>query len=395
MKTFLKITGIFFIWRVLLFLIGAIADRFLVYAPSFPYADALLVVTNLPRWLYSWGNFDGVHYLTIITRGYHGADLIQAFFPLYPFLSKLFGTSLFTGLLTALLVSNVSFILLLFIWYKFIAKNYSSQIAVCSTASILLFPTSFFFTAVYTESLFLLFVIGAFWSAQEKKYWLTAFCIALASATRITGVLLLPAIIFEIFFAKLQWGVSVTKVKAVLADQLRKWQKFMLPSVIVSFGLLGLLSYMYYLHKEFGDFLYFFHVQSEFGGGVRQETIVSYPQVVWRYIKILLTSRPIDWKYFSYVQDFIASTLGLLGIVYATTKVKISYVIFAVLAFFLPTLTGTFSSMPRYILVCFPLFILLGIFTEKSKVFRSIWFTLSGFLLVLNTVLFIQGYWVA
>ncbi len=152
---------------------------------------------------------------------------------------------------------------------------------------------------------------------------------------------------------------------------------------------------MYYLYREFSDPLYFFHVQSEFGGGIRQETVILYPQVVWRYIKILLTARPFDLKYFSYVQEFVTGTIGLILLLYSVTKTRLSYIIFSLLAFLLPTLTGTFSSMPRYILVCFPIFILLSIWSEKSKIFRYTWFTISGILLLLNTVLFIQGYWVA
>ena len=152
---------------------------------------------------------------------------------------------------------------------------------------------------------------------------------------------------------------------------------------------------MWYLNIHFQDGLYFFHVQSEFGGGVRQETFVSYPQVIYRYMKILLTVRPFNFKYFSYLQDFVVSTFGLGMLLYSFKKVKLSYVVFGLLAFFTPTVTGTFSSMPRYILVSFPIFIILAIFSEQSKLFKYLWFISSGILLVLNTVLFIQGYWVA
>ncbi len=394
-KKILQISIIFLIWRAGLFLISYFADSVLLYAPSFPYADGILDTYNLPRWVYSWANFDGVHYLTIIKNGYHGAAYIQAFFPLYPLLSVLFQLFINNTLLATLFVSNISFVLFLIIWYLFLQQNYSSKIAQYGVLSLLLFPTSFFFASSYTESLFLLFVIGSFWSVQQKRYWLAAGCIALASATRITGILLLPAVLFEIVFTDTKWSLSLKILQKTIEKQLHKWRRHIKPIGIVSLGAVGLLSYMYYLYREFGDPVYFFHVQSEFGGGVRQETLVSYPQVIFRYIKILLTARPFDFKYFSYVQEFVVGIIGLLTILYSANKARLSYIIFSVLAFLLPTLTGTFSSMPRYILVCFPIFILLATWAEKSKIFRYTWFIGSSILLILNTILFIQGYWVA
>ena len=138
----------------------------------------------------------------------------------------------------------------------------------------------------------------------------------------------------------------------------------------------------------------FFHVQAEFGG-IRQESLVVYPQVIYRYIKILLTVKPFNLSYFSSVSELIAGVGGLILILLSYKKVKISYLVFALLAFILPTLTGTFSSMPRYVLVSFPIFILLALWAEKSLFFKYSWFIISGILLVFNTVLFIQGIWVA
>lgn len=394
-KIIVRIVFYFIVWRIALFIVGASADFILPYAPSFPYADGILNSFNLPRWLYSWGNFDGVHYLTIAARGYQSAEFIQAFFPLYPLLIQI-GTVVFqNALLSSLVISNVLFLLLLYVWYLFIKSEYSKKIAQFSLLALLLFPTSFFFVASYTESLFLLCVLGAFWATRKQKYWLAALCVAFASATRIVGILLLPALLFEIVFPQLQWSMPIKSLYTYIRKELKQWKKFLLPILIISCGSIGFVGYSYYLYITFGDPLYFFHVQSEFGGGVRQESLVFYPQVIWRYFKILLTARPFDLKYFSYVQEIVAGVLGFLVILWSFKKIQLSYSLFSLFAFLLPTLTGTFSSMPRYILVCFPLFIVIALKAEKSKTFLYFWFLFSTFLLVLNTVLFIQGYWVA
>ncbi len=96
----------FFIWRFISLLLGYIAQFVLVYKPSFPYAYELLPKYGLPQWVYSWGNFDGVHYLTIIEKGYIGTGLIQAFFPLYPMVVRLVNSIIGNTLLSGLIVST-------------------------------------------------------------------------------------------------------------------------------------------------------------------------------------------------------------------------------------------------------------------------------------------------
>ena len=116
---------------------------------------------------------------------------------------------------------------------------------------------------------------------------------------------------------------------------------------------------------------------------------------MWRYIKILWTARPFDLKYYAYVQEFIFGVLGLVGIIWSWFRVRKSYVVFSALAFLLPTLTGTFSSMPRYFLASFSVFILVIKLLEKKPLLQNIWLGISTLLLIFNTILFIQGYWVA
>lgn len=90
----------------------------------------------------------------------------------------------------------------------------------------------------------------------------------------------------------------------------------------------------------------------------------------------------------------LASALVVLGLlIWAAKKLRSSYVLYGILAFLAPTLTGTFTSMPRYVLVLFPAYIIAA---REIKGKRFFWLALfSGILLIINTALFIQGYWVA
>ncbi len=392
-KQFFQLLAFFLSWRVVLFVIGALSDFILPYAPSFPYAENLLPSFNSPRWLYSWANFDGVHYLTIAQSGYIGTGLIQAFFPFLPYIllhlpRLLLGTA-FNPLIAGLVFTNIATFLLMMTWFLFVQSKIGEKAAWLSVLLLFLFPTSFFFGTLYTEAFFLLFVIAAFYSLDQKKWWLMALMVMAATATRVVGIFLLPALLMELW---MQWREKSGKKPTYDLHRFveQEWKGIL----ALSLGSLGLLSYMLFLWIEFHDPLYFIHVQSEFGAG-RQEAIILYPQVIWRYLKILVTVRPIDVRYFAYFQEFIAGTLGLLALLWSWKRVRTSYLLFALGSFFLPTLTGTFSSMPRYILVCFPLFLFLTFLLQKKKRYTVLWLGVSTLLLIFNTILFIQGYWVA
>lgn len=404
---FKKLFFVVSIWRLVLLVTAYVADTFFVYAPSFPYATSMLASMNLPRWIYSWGNFDGVHYLTIATKGYFGTGLIQAFFPVFPGLLALFqkifqlswlsfsnlpGLFFIIFLLFQLLVTY-GIALLLFIFVKDLFKKTKQQ-AWWTVIAFLSFPTSLFFGALYNEGLFLLLVLGSFLAAHHKKWWLAGILGMIVSATRVVGLAIWPALLLELWlsvnkvnsFSDLQKNITIKKILEFLK---KEWKNIS----AVSLSLLGLGSYMFYLWKVFGDPLYFFHLQSEFGAG-RQEGIILLPQVIWRYIKILMTV-PYDWKLFAYIQEFVFSLITLGSLLVFWKKIRPSHLLFSLLVFILPTLTGTLSSMPRYILVCFPIFFLLGEFLQKNKKIRGFALALSWLLLIINTLLFIQGYWVA
>ena len=194
----MNILFIIFCWRILLFAVSYITLHRFSFTPTFPYSDIYLIPSQLPGWVWSWANFDGVHYLTIAKGGYW-AQFTQAFFPLYPLLIKIL--SLISHdrylIISGLLISFAAFCISLFMLIKLLNLDYPQASIKKIIFIILIFPTSFYFAALYTESIFFLWVISAFYFARVKKWWLSGTLAALASATRITGILLLPALLWE------------------------------------------------------------------------------------------------------------------------------------------------------------------------------------------------------
>lgn len=156
------------------------------------HTDAPRVVDALARW-------DSMHYIAIATHGYQlgstGWDTTSRYLPLYPALMRLLGGWLGdTGVVYAgSLISNGAFFLALILFYALAAQHLPAEVARRSTLFLSIFPTSFFFSAVYTESLFLLLVLGFFLSVRLRHWLLAAVVGSLAALTRLTGLLLAVA----------------------------------------------------------------------------------------------------------------------------------------------------------------------------------------------------------
>jgi len=363
-------------WRAFL-IIFAIGGMFLLpFGDKFPYRESLLVPYGSPIF-YSWAGFDGVHYLTIAEHGYE-AQFTQAFFPVYPLLIR--WLTLLTGnyLLSGLLISHVSLLIALYFLYLLVRIDEKKQVAYQTLLLLLAFPTAFFFGALYSESLFLMLVVTSLY-AIRKGMTKEAIALALfASATRIIGIFLLPALLYEKY---LSLDKKITKNNFT----------HYLPIFLSAAGLLG---YMSYLHRVFGDALYFLNAQSAFGAQRSTQQVILLYQVIFRYMKMFMTVDFTSLLFYTVSLEFITSMLFLALLILAyIKKVRLSYLLFAVPAYLLPTLTGTFSSMPRYVLVLFPGFIVLAKIIPRK--WQPVVLTISAILLALNTILFTRGYWVA
>lgn len=320
-------------------------------------------------------NFDGVYYLTIATYGYHGID--QAFFPLFPIAINGFIRMGFEPIGAALIVVAGSLFGFLYILAKLVKIDFPKTPYIWVLILYLSFPTSFFLGSIYTESFFLFLVLLSFYFARKKRILIASIFASLASAARVIGIFMLPALFYEIF----------EEEKNTKRRNLASY----LPILLVP---IGLLSYMFYLWKWWGDPLLFIHQQPLFGAGRSGGGIILLPQVIFRYIKIFISIPKTDLIFWVSVAEFIVFTLGLLLLYLAYKKgIRKSYIIFSACAIIFPTLSGTLSSMPRYILASFVIFIYLGLI--KNIYFKLIIIILGLTLQAAFAILFLQGYFIA
>lgn len=327
-----------------------------------------------------WSNFDGVHYTNIAAQGYENSSTqyTEAFFPIYPLLIRFLNTIFNNYFLSGLIISNTSLFLALYFLVKLISLDHKKDFAFRTLKLILFFPTAFYLVSIYSESLFFLLTVLSFYSAR-KGHWVVASLFALfSSATRLVGIFLFPALLLEYFL------VNKKNLSCFLNP--KSWVIFLSP--------IGLLVYMLYLKELVGDPLYFIHVQPIFNSARQVNSVILFPQVVFRYLKIALTVNPLSYPFliamFELASGLIFFILSLLSL-----RIRPSYGVYSFLAFLLPTLTGTFSSIPRYVLVLFPCFILLNIFFNHHPRLRTLYYFISIPLLVFFTVMYTSGYFVS
>ncbi len=395
MKTVKEVLIIFTVWRLSLFLAAAAALIFIpIFGARFPYKEQVLEITGLPEWVWGFGNFDGVHYLRIAQNGYD-AMYSQAFFPLYPLIIRFAGeifssfkninldTNVFVDpvyFISGLLISNVALLPALFFYIKLIQLDLSEKIALRSVIFLLAFPTAFYFGSIYTESLFLLWLILTFYFLRKNNYLLSGVFILLASSTKFVGLILIVPMLIEVIlsFKNDRFNLKSSEfTKAVIG---------------LLIAPLGLLFYMLYLRLNFENPLYFLTSQPFFGASRSGSEIILLPQVIFRYFKIFL-SVPINSLAFLNSATEFLFTIGILAVLLlGFKKIRLSYFIFTLLVLLIPTLSGTLSSMPRYVLASVLVFPFLV--NALGKYFKYILILLAvGQVALLS--MFIRGYWVA
>lgn len=376
-----KIALLFLSWKTILF-ISISVFSLLVPLNSIEVAPSLgkFIDPSHPYLIWIWANFDGVNYIYIAREGYGNPNF--AFFPLLPLLlfigNKLLALD-FTR--TGILLTYTAFFTAAYFVYKITRLDYDEKTAFHTLVFLILFPLSFFYGAIYTDALFLLFSTASFYFARKQNWFLAGTLGYFASLTRLPGVILFPVLLLEWYLYQKPRNTSLLKMaKAFFKHHV--FFVFLIP--------LGLLTYSLYLEFFHYDFLLFQKAMSNWGQG----QFVFPPQVMYRYVKIFVTAS-LNVQYFVALLEFVATISYFALTYYVFKKVRVSYAVFMFLLLILVPLTGTFAGMPRYLLHLFPGFIALSLLTRSSsKLFiRTIIF--FAILQIALAVLFARGYFVA
>ncbi len=389
----------FSISRLLILLISL--KSVVIFPINNNYLHAYIVTrncsTDIRCFLQSWWRWDAVHYVDIAYYGYrHDTIWNTAFFPLFPLLMHSLGT-LLGGSITAnytagLILANICFYGALVLFYHLVCKDFDHGIAKKALFYLALAPYAVFFFTAYTESLFLLLSLGVFSFLRRGKpldWWLAGLCGFLATLTRPTGImLLLPSVTF--IFEKFGIHTFITR---------ENWRQKL--NAILSMVLIpsGLLIYMLYLWKSFGNPRLFNIEETR-----ARSRYASFPWIGLFYaIKALFVS-PLLFQ--QNLADLFFTLMPLAILIIGWKHLPLHYTLFSLVMILYvlcyPVLDQQnpdlmhipLASVPRYLLVVFPIFILLGQWSKHPRL-AQILTTTSLILFGMNIILFVTQNWVA
>ncbi len=330
-----------------------------------------------------WARWDSGFYLTIIERGYEfvpGEMSNAAFFPLFPLLTSVMNSFTDNILLAGVLVSHLMLFLSLLFIYKLAKFEFDAGTARRSIYYIAAFPTAFYFSAFYTESTFLFVSVATVYFARRRMWaWATLFAM-LATVTRIIGLGVWGIVGLE--WLRLHgWTLSTAYQKQAwlnLLDGLRKdWANLLL----ICSAPLGVASHMLFLSRAVGDPIAFWSVQSAWG---RED--LGPIAIVLRDVTPLFSQNFLAGDIWWHVIFDVGSLFLVLLLVWPIYKqLGEGMAIFALLGMLIPASSGS-GSLMRYIVVLFPVFIILGKWGQREPVDRMLTIGFSVLLGVFTTI---------
>jgi hypothetical protein len=325
-----------------------------------------------------FARWDSAWYLSIIQNGYQpSADLTQsysnmAFFPLYPYLVKSLG---WLGvdlpaayyILAGLLLSNILFLAAMALLYRLtlVELKFNEATARRALGLLFVFPSAFFFSSFYTESLFLFLAVLGFTLAMRGNWLGAGLVAALGVLTRSQGAALAVG---------LAW----------LYMESRRWNWRQIRPSLGWFALapLALLAHFHHLYVKSGRVFAMFEAMSAWGR-------ISADNVNDPF-RNLYAPRLDVFKI-----DLVIFLVFLLCSLYLLWKWPYkAYGIAALLMCILPVYTGLLVSVSRYMLIIFPVFILLGEKLENRNAYdalRAAFFALQ----VIYFAGWVNFYWIA
>lgn len=341
-----------------------------------------------------WSRWDSGFYQDIARSGYwyESSQSYSAvvFFPLYPLLIRLAALVLGDLVLAGVVVSHLCLLGALIIIYRLALLEMGDEPSARRAILYLsVFPTAFFFGAVYTESTFLLLAAGCVYLARQRRWLPAALLGALATATRLVGVALYVFLLVE------WWTVYGPAVRTRFTvnhhdspDHLRR--KALATLLVIQLSLAGLLLFMLYLSQRFGDPLLFMNAQAAWNKQVGGSPLQLVNDLIAGLQAIVRGDFSTYWR----LPDAAAGLAALALTPLIWRRIGFNYAIYTALCLLLPALSGNSQSLLRYVLVAFPLFFLLARWGQNDYVDKAIVVTFCILLGVFFTV-FVNWGWVA
>jgi len=328
-------------------------------------------IAGLRGWLEIWNRWDVVNYQRLAQYGYSATAEMKpllVFYPLYPWMVRLFAFVTHDYLVSAFIISTLASLITAIVFQRLVQLDYSKELAQRAVWFLFVFPTSYFLHIGYTESLFLMLALSCILLARRERWALAGIFAALSCLTRANGLVLVPALMGE---AATQYWTT------------RRWQWRWL---WIGAAVLGFGGYLLLNKYAAGDALAFVSIRAEFF-----RISLASP---WTGISETLGSmnRTPSQAEIIGMQEFLFIVLGFVCTVVSWVKLRPVYSIWMTCNWLLITGVSFVSSVPRYTLTMFPIYILFAMLAAR-RVWLAVITVWSILYLSLFASLFAWGRW--
>jgi len=321
---------------------------------------------SVPDLFLAFRRGDSNHYLNLAEIGYtwteDGKNLLLVFFPLYGWLIRLVNVLVGNYLVSAYIVSFVSFAVALCYLYRLVRLECKASVAWWAVVLISIAPHSFFFGVPMTESLFLLATVMCLYYIRTHNWPLAGLVGAFAILTRMMGLVLIVVVAVEFITHYRVFGlIKDAKWRSLfrLIAQKGTWILVMLVGVaiylIVNWQVTGdPFQFMYYQRTHWhNQFMYF--------GSVILLQLENIAHAEWSFVSTIA------------IPNVLAFVLAVLMLLYASVKrLPVLYIIFLLGYTLISFSVSWLLSGGRYMTVAAPLFLFLAHFTERRLLFRIV-----------------------
>ena len=359
-------------------LIG-LSSRLLIFGAALLgslFSTSAKIVSTIPI-INLFSQWDGGWYSQIAVFGYPaGNNPLSgnwAFFPLYPFLMRFFGTPLFgimsfdqAVLISGFLISNILFFVSLILFYHVTKLVFGkSTLALISTVFFAFWPGALFYSTVYSESLFMTLALGAFYFLEKAQSGKSAILGFFAALTRSNGFLVLIPFVYN--------GL-----------QTRKYRTAALQALAIALPYLLFTAYGYFLTGLFPvREIVYNHIWGASRLTLTEVTSYQLGYAALFSVEAALILAPFAWFVFTEkvpIRDFVKGSI--------VDRKDLKYWAFSIYILLMLVFYSDPQNLHRYALPILPLYWVSAIVWGKNKKAGIALLAVSTAILVIGTVLF-------
>jgi len=325
-------------------------------------------------WLAIWKRWDALAFLDLAQNGYpHGPgsrEHLIAWLPVYPLAIRIAHLFIPDWHVAAVVISNCCCAAALVYLFLLVRMEYGAVLARGAVLFCATFPTAYFLHVAYSESIFLLLTVAGFYHARRGQWLVCGLLGMFATGTRIPGLAILPPLAFEYLQQRnFCWRAITADIGFLL----------LLP--------LGAVAYLLINFYCFHDPLHFLATQRQSWGLFLRwpfQSVTANWYGIWHF--------SADERVMQYGGPLVAVIIGTAALLVGPFVLRPCYSLYLAISWVLIFFNNFPISSPRYVLVVFPIFILLAHLIRSKWLRDSIAFLFALFYAIC-AMHFARGWW--